>query len=468
MKNDVINVNIEHEVGLSMESSTSPPNTKKGSKGKGSKMKTGKHISPAQLDQVILSETSRYHYVHNVIGQRKYPLLTNQHQSHSLKPLPVDQLWTFVAPSTLAYRIAHFDGRSLAFGGPSVLALVLFDTRISKEFPKLNAKVIYSNETEVIIKGGHFFRLRKPKDDEFVHSHVVSFKLDSKITEIPYAVLLCMNDDCSKHTAHLTVYWEDPPDEKLDFSVCLHQAIFQESNHEKVAAWFEMNRSLGAQMITVYYQEYDSKVVSTVQKYVDEGFVKAYDWFNNFTIEADNNFGQAILAIDCFYRNMFKAKYVAFHDVDEILMPRKSPTWHGMWKKLIKKSPSASHFKFCHAAFHDVDKTISTKDSGGNETLGCPNLRDIPIFFKRTTRTAKVNCAFKRHKSFYIPLRVKKAAIHSATELKGFETGIAPVELGLLHHYRDNDYLIKEKKVQDLSVKDHYKSVMTGLIKKLC
>ena len=396
----------------------------------------------------------------------KYPPLSNRHPDNSIDPQPQDVLWTHITNGTMAYRIAHYDDRNISYGGPVLITLVLFDVRLESSRPSLVAKVVYANGTELCLSKvkGVYTKLRRPKKDEIVTVYLIFFRLPTY--ERPSAAFICSAKDCSSHSKYLTVFWEEPPVPKLDFAVCLHQSLFHQTDHEKIAAWFEMNRALGAQRITVYYQEVNPKVREMIQKYVDEGFVDAFDWVTQFATEADNAYAQSILIIDCLHRNMHRAKYLALNDVDELLMPHIGTTWHEM-VKVLDTDPTIGYFRFCHSFFHNYNETLSLEPIE-NISGGCPNLSDLPVFFKRTHRTAKLDCRWTRWKSMVIPLKMTRMAIHSGGPGKGYIKLDVPPNKGLLHHYRYNDYRYNEKTVQDLTVQDYVKPVMQGLLKKYC
>ena len=390
-------------------------------------------------------------------GHFQFPPVSINH------PSPVSSVWTRVSDSTLAYRVAHYDSRTISWGGPVLIALLLHDEHMADK-PDLYAKIVYQGGIETCLETkGSWKNIRKPKDArEHVEGYIVLYSVKHR----PVSTLLCLKSDCSKCSSHLSVYWEERV-KKLDFAVCLYQPLFQICDHERVIAWIETNRALGAQKITVYYQESYKNVRESIQQYVDEGFVEAFSWHQNFTRLTDNCFGQALVAFDCLYRYMHRTNYLAMFDLDELLVPLKSPTWHGLIKELDE--PGVSSFRFCLSYFHDVGNVMSVDLLADISTKNtCDAIRDIPVMFKRTMRTANVDCTIHKWKNIMKPLAMRYPEVHHVVSADGYEMMTVPINVGLLYHYRDNDYWKNEASVEDLTMSKYFDGVVSRSLEKFC
>ena len=388
-----------------------------------------------------------------------------------LYPTPTDKLWTYVTGNTFARRSAHYDDRKSLFEQPVLLAFVFRDEALEKgPLPDVYAKVVYSNGVEKCLSQKAVWEVRSKSkytqnQPHLGYGYVLTIEGLPFPFERPNCLFLSTDEYCLRPSSYINVYWNRPRT-KLDFAICLHQPLFKISDHQHVAAWIEMNRSLGAQLITLYYQENNTdQVISTIQKYVNEGFVIAISWHQNITTENDRNYGQQILDMDCLYRNMHVTKYLAFHDLDELLVPHQSVTWHGLVKQLDR--PKRSCFQFCMSYFHDVNTVVpmDTNQSG----RGCSNVTDIPVMFKRTQRTADISCELFRWKNICKPEAVHIVKIHLAETVNGYDQPtIVPPSIGIIHHYRVVDQRKDEWSVEDLTVGKYLTEVMDNLIARFC
>ena len=377
-------------------------------------------------------------------------------------PSPLKDRWTHVAPHTQAWRTAYYDNRSWSFGGPSVITIVIHNETY-KQLPKLFCNVVYSNGKKICLKDSpkwYKFGTYKQKPNEINLVFDVVCKLPTH--DIPDYVFLSPNKDCSAGSAYIPLY-NNRPKKKVPFAVCLHKALFDQTDYETIAAWIEMNKALGAELILIYYQDLPKYITETVQKYVDEGLVEALDWNLNISEKYIRRVGQYGVINDCFFRTFHRAEYIAFHDIDEVIVPHKHPTWHGLIKEIDR--PERTQFRFCNSFWHDVKNTVPGSDINH---FGCSNFNKVPIMFKRTTRTVKP-CKTRRWKNIIKPEGAVRVGIHGLyTMAEGYSKYDVPEELGLMHHYRPADYAYKENQTEDLVMSKYVSEVMQGLKEKLC
>ena len=397
------------------------------------------------------------------VNKEKYPQISTRY------PVSINQLWTRIANNSHVRRLAFFDNRKSSFNSSVILVSAFYDPRIDANKHPMYARVVYKNDEEICSKSpGKWVQLRfnQPKT-EAVKAYLLIFYLPTK--EVPKALLLSEHSDCSSPSSYISVFYEkeDPAKPKLDFIVCLHQPLYSMYNPETLAAWFEMNRALGAQKIFVYYQEDIDHVNHIVQKYVDEGFVEVFGWYSNVTTKYDNCHGQILLMLDCLYRNMFTTKYLIFHDLDELIIPQKDPTWHGMMKTLDNPTKHISQFRFCFVYLHDTQAVMPMDDI--NDLRGCSALTDIPVVFKRTKRSEIVDCRTSKWKHIVKPTGIKWVEVHSVKTATGYHMLMVPTDIGVMYHARIGDFKKgQQKAVEDFILYKYMKSVMTNLVLKFC
>ena len=386
-----------------------------------------------------------------------YPPITTKY------PTTIDDVWIHIA-NTYTRRVAHYDRRT---SNPILFTLTAIDPHVDKKMYKFYAKIVYTNGSAMCLSDG-------PGSWKKVHRHwrpgeVANFyKLVFQLptNDIPEVMFISKKKDCSHLSPYISVFKDEK--RKYQFTVCLHNTLFYiaDGDHERLAAWIEMNRALGAEKIFIYYQDLkeNDKLIKTVQKYIDRGLVEAYGWYNNFSQYVENRFGQHMLIYDCMYRNMYQSKYVVLNDLDEYIVPREVPTWSEFMEKYDR--PKISHFKFFNNYWHDENELLSI-DNLSDRTKGCKEFSDIPIIFKRTIRS--VDCRGDG-KNIIKPLLMDSMGIHDGKPLKGYKQFNSPFTVGLSHHYRVK-YSIKKVKhevIQDLIMHKYMKPVINNLTEVLC
>ena len=378
-----------------------------------------------------------------------------------LHPSTDQQRWTYVGPDLQAWRTAHFESRYQVYGGPAVI-VIAFHPKMQENKPNLYCKVTYSNGTSLCLrqKAKWFEFLRSsPKPNEIFVAYNIIWRLPSP--EKPLMVSISMSRSCLPASAYIPLF-KDYLIINGTVGLCLHKAIFNEGDAQRVAAWIELNKALGAELITIYYQKVTQEVENVIQYYANQGIVEALDWKINISNKLVYNTGQLGTIQDCFYRNFNRFKYMAFYDIDEFIVPHRHATWQGMLKVIDK--PWASYFEFYNSFWHDVGKIIE----GSNITKRrCSQLK-TPVFFKRTNRTANLPPT-KRHKMIVKPQLCYHIDIHNIkSQVKGYRRLWVPEVVGIMHHYRQKDYTMSEKQTEDLSLSRYTEAVMKGLYQKFC
>ena len=173
----------------------------------------------------------------------------------------------------------------------------------------------------------------------------------------------------------------------ISWSAFINPAIYSALySPETVAAWFETNRALCAQTIIVYYQENIHR--SHCAKICSVRMVQQCHHNIN------NCFGQMLLTLNCQYRNIFTTKYLIFHDLDEMIIPQKDPIDLEWDFRQSHKANSPLSLTFCFVYLHD-DQGVMPMD----DIRGCSALTDILVIFKRTKRSASVDCRTSKWKN---------------------------------------------------------------------
>ena len=205
---------------------------------------------------------------------------------------------------------------------------------------------------------------------------------------------------------------------------------------EQLVEFIEINNLFGGQRFVFYNASCGSDFGRYLAQYEFQGLVDAViPW--NLPREIDTNrtiaikyHGQYAVLTDCLYRNIYKTKYVAFLDIDEILVSR-APNVSSVLT-FLKTNPDVCNYQFKHVLFRkswpDEEEVSSNSDIATykvHSLLKTKRDDHIWAFNKRSKYIAKADM-------LEIPgIHYAHSCIH-----KNWHPGIVKEDHGLLHHYR--------------------------------
>ncbi|XP_078476998.1 uncharacterized protein LOC144737961 isoform X3 [Lampetra planeri] len=149
----------------------------------------------------------------------------------------------------------------------------------------------------------------------------------------------------------------EPSPPRHHFGVCLPTLFGGFSDALLLVQSMELYRLLGAGFVTVYNTSVSPQVDALLRHYARSGFMDVQQWpitdflkpSTGWDINANpgdlHYYGQIATLNDCLYRNMYRARYLAMHDLDEIIIPREWPNWPKMMEALSKHGASAYYFR---------------------------------------------------------------------------------------------------------------------------
>ncbi|XP_046545528.1 uncharacterized protein LOC124255679 [Haliotis rubra] len=234
----------------------------------------------------------------------------------------------------------------------------------------------------------------------------------------------------------------------------------------------ELSRIFGIDKFIFYLCSQSNDAVRILQEYEAEGIVE----LRNFTLPASpiQNYTQGYVhwsqistLHDCRLSQIGTAKYVIYHDFDEIVVPRK------------------------HKSLVDLADELMNKSTDGQEATGALLFRNVyyPLFANRTT----VDFPLKQHalrydihpllyvtrkkasrvtrspKSMIIPDAVEEMSVHYVRQFRpGYQTQVVKQSLANLHHYRNP----KQEHTTDSVSQDlflhQYAHVLAGAVLNRC
>ncbi|KAI4884533.1 hypothetical protein NFI96_005073 [Prochilodus magdalenae] len=191
-----------------------------------------------------------------------------------------------------------------------------------------------------------------------------------------------------------------------DFTVCI-SVMFDYSNVLQFVQTMEMYRILGVQKVAVYRTSCNNDIQKVLDYYVEQGFVDVIPWTVNNSIRVSRSwkkfvspgdleyYGQIVALTDCLYRYMYESRYIALHDLDELIMPSKEDNLKALFAWLEMNYPGNSGFKFENNIFPislSSDQKLEYTPELFNHVMGenlLPHVYRIPAA-PRSSNNAKV------------------------------------------------------------------------------
>ncbi|XP_063595892.1 uncharacterized protein LOC134772748 isoform X1 [Penaeus indicus] len=181
---------------------------------------------------------------------------------------------------------------------------------------------------------------------------------------VPESVSL-VERPCDMATTNLRVINNRPPNgKKEDFAVCVKGLDFLHDDLSvRLVEWLEMLFLLGAHKVFLYDLEVHPNISKVLNYYEEQGRVEVtkltlpgeqpnipgliHMYLKSKVTNKRQN--ELIPYNDCLYKNMYRYKYIALLDTDEVIMPKSSMTWKSLMETVVpkalktKKDPRASY-----------------------------------------------------------------------------------------------------------------------------
>ncbi|XP_038549429.1 uncharacterized protein LOC119883035 [Micropterus salmoides] len=133
-----------------------------------------------------------------------------------------------------------------------------------------------------------------------------------------------------------------------NFTLCL-SAMFDFTNVLQLVQSLEMVQLLGVNRVAIYKTNCSSEAQRILDYYTHKGLVEVIPWSLSRFLNVSRGwlpehgpgdlhyFGQIAALNDCVYRYMYQSRYVALHDIDELILPQTVDSWLELFPLLQKK-----------------------------------------------------------------------------------------------------------------------------------
>ncbi|XP_060567227.1 uncharacterized protein LOC132726005 [Ruditapes philippinarum] len=238
------------------------------------------------------------------------------------------------------------------------------------------------------------------------------------------------------------------------FTVCLRPLHFRYGRAYELVEWIEFNKMLGAEKIVVYNYSIAMNIDQVLSNYVEEDIVevvqwdlpiKSYTWPKTSAPVEIHSMGTIPMLQDCLYRNRAHSEFLINCDVDEFIIPRSDNTY--TWSELFTQIPSEYDTYIFRNTFFRKEWNSYITEFQNKHISQKFNIISLQYF----EREDVIFPAWSRSKYFTRTIKEDKSLmIH---EVSGSRSYIVPVELGLLHHYRNwQNYKDTSRRIVDKTV----------------
>ena len=136
---------------------------------------------------------------------------------------------------------------------------------------------------------------------------------------------------------------------------------------DRIVEFIELTRILGASHFTFYDLSINEEIRKALTQYETKGLVSVLEWnLPEYTSSKLHYFGQVVSIMDCLYRSMRDKSFVAFHDLDEFIVPLQ----HDNINSLLKDIHKEHHCGYCfQSVVFDPSKDFESTNALSRDRL---------------------------------------------------------------------------------------------------
>lgn len=268
-----------------------------------------------------------------------------------------NEYWQIFYNRNLTYYIfgAYLDSRPLVSENKTVIRLLVMVDLIStndNDYPPAYCQLWFRNKFPPVVvpvetiqsiwlyAWGH--------DPQYSFPHILTCVVPKTFEKWQPKSVSLVATPCDKATNLLRVVYKPlkPLEKKKEFAVCIKGLDFLYTDLSyRLVEYFESLRILGAQKIMIYYLQTHENITKVLNYYKSTGFLEYRPFtfslkysnlpeYRHLQIKTRNDafiLHETMAYNDCFYRNMYKYKYIGVWDIDELPLPLKNNTnWHDL------------------------------------------------------------------------------------------------------------------------------------------
>ncbi|KAF3688148.1 Beta-1,4-galactosyltransferase galt-1 [Channa argus] len=212
------------------------------------------------------------------------------------------------------------------------------------------------------------------------------------------------------------------------FTVCI-STMFDFTNVLQLVQTLEMLQLLGVDRVVIYKTNCSKETQRVLDYYTEKGLVEVIPWSWSRFLKVSRGFmpsldpgdlhyyGQIPALNDCVYRYMYKSRYVALHDIDELILPQSVNSWSELLPRLEGKYGADK----CYMFENNVFPTTVRKPPPASQTLptqspGWQNVPGVNILAHLYQEPIIKETDYMRFKIIVNPRAVFSTSVHGLLE----------------------------------------------------
>ncbi|XP_008424919.1 galactan beta-1,4-galactosyltransferase GALS3-like [Poecilia reticulata] len=225
------------------------------------------------------------------------------------------------------------------------------------------------------------------------------------------------------------------------FTVCL-STMFDFNNVLQFVQSLEMFRFLGVSKVFVYKTSCSDETQRVLNFYTRKGVLEVIPWSMSGFLNVSHGwlpshgpgdlhyFGQIAALNDCLYRNMYRSKYVALHDVDELILPQTVKTWTELLPLLESKYTQNKCFMFENNVFPNN----VTLPRGGTDPARWRGVPGVDVLAHLHQEPVPKDHVYEKFKIIVNPRLVTAVSVHGVLQSHSMD-GCAWVDRNIARMY---------------------------------
>ncbi|KAG8554981.1 hypothetical protein GDO81_003957 [Engystomops pustulosus] len=247
------------------------------------------------------------------------------------------------------------------------------------------------------------------------------------------------------------------PEFQYNIIICISAMFGTYNNVLQFIQSMEMYRMLGADKVIIYHTDSSPDMEKILSYYKDLHFLELISWPITSFINVSKGwhypdhpgdlhyFGQTAALNDCIYRYMYKSKYIALNDLDELIVPTIHKDWPEMLDYFLHTDPTLNVFIFENHVFPTTPQD-KTNDVTPEEWVSIPGVNILHHLYREPNLPDEINPT----KMILNPRSIIKVSVHVPLEFTGNQYQV-PSDFAKLCHYREpkQKYLDKGLLIED-------------------
>lgn len=250
---------------------------------------------------------------------------------------------------------AYLDRRKTSRIGPAVRLLAVHDrikptavTHCQLWFEERDQPVVVRNLEYKYVWNSKWGNYR----DRVLQPYLLACVLPAEVRHLVPASVSLVENPCDRATNNLRVHYE-PPEQgaaRGDFAVCVKGLDFlHEDLSVRLVEWIELVRLLGAEKIYFYELQVHPNITKVLEYYTERGLVSVtpvtlpggqpnLPGLQHMYLKKKTTHKRQMELIpynDCLYRHMYRHRWLALLDIDEVIVPLEDPDWGGLMRRAL-------------------------------------------------------------------------------------------------------------------------------------